>query len=318
MRALQLASDSVPMLSFVDVAEPAPQPDEAVISVCAASINYGDAGYLEPGAGIVKIGGYDGSGVVLRAAVDGSGPGVGTRVAFLTPNGTWAERCAVRSSDLAELPASVSFVDAAALPAAGLTALGAFDEVARGSRSDGPDGLDGLDGRHVAVLGATSGVGQLAVQLAALRGASVTAVVRDLTRAERLAELGASETVGADDEWAFGTDVVVDLVGGPLLERVVSTLRPGAHVLAVGNASHRASTIDFEQLRRNAPGSRFVAYTRTDTSAPDLERLLGLVEDGALVVPLGWSGSWEDAATALQLVSDRRVVGKAVLEIGTA
>ncbi|MFZ4895254.1 zinc-binding dehydrogenase [Plantibacter sp. Mn2098] len=315
MRALQLASDSVPMLSFVDVAEPAPQPNEAVISVCAASINYGDAGYLEPGAGIVKIGGYDGSGVVLRAAVDGSGPGVGTRVAFLTPNGTWAERCAVRSSDLAELPASVSFVDAAALPAAGLTALGALDEVARGSRSDGPDGLDG---RHVTVLGATSGVGQLAVQLAVLRGASVTAVVRDLTRTEHLAELGASETVGADDEWAFGTDVVVDLVGGPLLERAVSTLRPRAHVLAIGNASHRASTIDFEQLRRNAPGSRFVAYTRTDTSAPDLERLLGLVEDGALVVPVGWSGSWEDAATALQLVSERRVVGKAVLEIPTA
>jgi NADPH:quinone reductase-like Zn-dependent oxidoreductase len=86
-------------------------------------------------------------------------------VVGLVRRGALAELAAVPTSQLAVLPSTVTAADAATLPTAGLTALQALD----------------LAGAHLAkrvlVTGATGGVGQYAVQLAALGGANVTALV---------------------------------------------------------------------------------------------------------------------------------------------
>src|SRR4030095_5255420 len=98
-------------------------------------------------------------GTIERAAADGSGPKVGARVVGFLPEGAWAERVAVPTHALAELPANVTFSQAATCPVAGRTALHAL----------GKNGT--ILGKRVLVTGATGGVGDFAVQLARLGGA---------------------------------------------------------------------------------------------------------------------------------------------------
>jgi NADPH:quinone reductase len=102
--------------------------------------------------------------------------------------------------------------EAATLPTAGLTALRALD-------------LAGAQlAKRVLVTGATGGVGQYAVQLAALAGANVTALVRDVEKSrDQLRSLGAANVVDAV-EGHF--DTVVDAVGGTTFTAAIEHIAP--------------------------------------------------------------------------------------------
>ncbi|RUX03371.1 oxidoreductase, partial [Mesorhizobium sp. M8A.F.Ca.ET.059.01.1.1] len=122
MLALVISSDSASGLRLAEVEDPRSLANEAVVSVQATSLNRGELRLLtirpngwRPGQDIV--------GIVERAAADGSGPVVGTRVAALVDQAGWAERVAVSTDRLAILPDEVGFVSAATLPVAGTTAL---------------------------------------------------------------------------------------------------------------------------------------------------------------------------------------------------
>src|SRR5882724_5721342 len=168
------------------VAAPVPDRGEAVVRVRAISLNRGEVRR----AGLAAAGwrpGWDLAGEVERAAADGAGPRVGARVVGLLPEGAWAERVAVPTYALAELPDKVTFSQAATLPVAGLTALHAL---AKG-------GL--LLGRRVLVTGATGGVGDFAVQLARLAGAHVTASARRAEQSAAVRALGAHDVTVGDE-----------------------------------------------------------------------------------------------------------------------
>jgi NADPH2:quinone reductase len=155
------------LIEMREVPEPTPAPDEALVEVRAFSLNRGDF-YLLARQPEGWIPGNDVSGVVTRAASDGSGSRV---VGFVGDSG-WAQRVAVPVDRLAVLSGSVGFSEAAALPVAGLTALRALR-------------LGGLLlGRRVLVTGASGGVGRFAVQLAALSEARVSGVAGSPERGE--------------------------------------------------------------------------------------------------------------------------------------
>src|SRR5207249_8069062 len=108
-----------------EVAEPEPRPNEALVAVQAFSLNRGELRLFQ-----VRPEGWrpgqDIAGVVLRAAADGSGPAVGTRIVALCDWEGWAERAAVPTHRMAPIADNVSFAAASALPVAGLTALRAL------------------------------------------------------------------------------------------------------------------------------------------------------------------------------------------------
>jgi NADPH:quinone reductase-like Zn-dependent oxidoreductase len=303
MRAVVYDPQARANLRLADVDEPVVADSEALIEVRTTALSFGEVHFIDRMRKPGEVPGWDAAGVVLQAAADGSGPPVGGRVVGFHGAGGWAQRRAVPTENLAILPDSVEFGPAAALPVAGVTALQAL-------RRLGP-----VVGRRVLITGASGGVGRFAVQLAARAGAHVIAAVGSEARGSGLRELGAAEVVvGLADvrKPVFG---VLDNVGGQLLAEAFSLVDDGGSVQSIGMASNLPTTIDFEAERQFGVQKRLEPFTVRTPFAPDLAYLVELLAAGEIDPQIGLRASWEDVAEAAEVLLDRRVAGKAVLDV---
>ncbi|MEU9556876.1 zinc-binding dehydrogenase [Streptomyces fumanus] len=302
MRALVVDHSETGPVRFADVEEPVPSTGEALVEVRHISLNFGELNYVEQWpAGAVH--GHDASGVVVRAASDGSGPPEGTRVAVGMAPHAWAERVAVGTASLGTVPEGVELADAAALGIAGVTAL----RVLR-TRS--------LLARDVLITGASGGVGHFAVQLAALAGARVTALVGSPERAAGLRELGADRVLTdlAGTEERF--DLVLDTVGGPVVAQAWSSLAEGGTIHLVGHSSGQETTFPSGALFGFGEPRTIATYGDMTPTGGELTDLLGLMAAGRLAAPVGLRGDWRDVGDAVRALFARKVHGKVVLDVG--
>ena len=261
------------------VPEPEPEPGELLVQVHAAGINRGELRLLEtredfrPGQEI--------------AGVVAAGARAGERVVGLADWHGWAPLATVPEHRVVPLPDEVDFVTAAALPMAGTTALNLI-------RLGGD-----LLGRNVLVTGASGGVGVIAVQLARLAGANVTAV-------------SAVEDDAPDEQ-----HVILESVGGASLDRAIAKVAAGGLVLVFGNSSKERSTIDFRDFagRNGARVQAFYSAAHEHRAADNLRTLLQLIRDGRLKPEIGLEVPLADVNDALDALDQRRVRGKAILRI---
>jgi NADPH:quinone reductase len=287
-----------------ELPEPQPARNEALVGVCAFSLNRGELrSFANNEEGWVP--GQDVSGVVLHQAADGSGPAAGARVVALMDEFGWAERAAVPSRRMAVLPDAVTFSLAATLPVAGLTAL-------RTLRHGAP-----LLGKRVLITGAAGGVGTIAVQLAARSGARVTAVVGRAERANGLKELGALEVIEGIDKAQGRFGLILESGGGASLAHAIKLVEAKGTVVVFGNSSGETTTLSFADFR-GAPNSRVQSFSYFTSEAeerfvPDLALLVSLVADGSLKPQIGVERSWREIAAVADQLRGRRVAGKAVL-----
>lgn len=288
-----------------DLPVPVPGPSDVLIGVETYSVNRGEVFLLDaPRAGWRP--GQDVAGRVLRVAPDASGPPEGARVVAHAAQGGWATQVAVPSAAVAELPRDVSADAAATLGVAALTAL-------RLVRRAGD-----VTGRGILLTGASGGVGHFFVELAAARGARVTAMSASEARGERLLALGAEAIVASVQEAEGPFDVVVESVGGEVLPAAIARVTTGGLVLWLGQASREPATLDFFAIAPAGPPAAIVpfSYWRTGASdAEDLAILARLVSDGRLHPEIGVIEDWAATSEVLTALRDRKVRGNAVLRV---
>jgi putative PIG3 family NAD(P)H quinone oxidoreductase len=254
MRAVTVPEPGGPeVLTWAEVPDPVCGPGEVIVDVAATAVNRADLlqrqGFYPPPPGASEILGLECSGVISEVGADVTGWSVGDEVCGLLSGGGYAERVAVPAGQLLPRPAGVELATAAALPEVTCTVWSNVFMLA-GLRK----------GENFLVHGGSSGIGTMAIQLAARAGARVfttagteakLAVCRELGadvginyREEDFVERVAEETGGA------GVDVVLDNMGAQYLARNVDVLATGGRLVSIGMQGGTKAELDLGKLMR--------------------------------------------------------------------
>jgi NADPH:quinone reductase-like Zn-dependent oxidoreductase len=297
-----------------NVFDPRPGPGQLLVRVVAAALNPVDWKTVEgrfPFLVLPKrpfVPGCEAAGTVEAMDARVSGFRVGDEVIVSTGlGGALAEKAVVSALQVARKPANLSFEEAAAIPAAGQTALQALGDQA---------GLSA--GQRLLVNGAGGGVGTFAVQIGKILGAHVTAVA-SAGKLEALGGLGAdtlldyrkADFTKAREEWDVVFDVVPNRSFGAcarVLSRngvYVTTLPgPGPFLAALG-ASFRAP-FGFRKRCR---------WVILKPRGADLDQLVKWAGEGRLKPLVGKVAPLDQAAWALSDLSAGHATGKTVIRV---
>jgi NADPH2:quinone reductase len=234
------------------MAAPRPGKAQIVIQVKASALNRGEIVGLQrltQGAAAVAPGGLECSGIVVQKGDYVRRWQLGDEVIARTP-GCFAEFvCAAEDQAIAK-PAGLSWEEAACVPNVYVTANDAI-----------ADGAQLKPHEKILVTAGTSGVGVAAIQVARALGTSaVYATTRSADKARMLEKLGAFPIVvdrdAADyrkalqDSGAEALDVVVDLVGGAIVNDLLAALAPRGRFVSVGRSDFSRSPIDLDEVAR--------------------------------------------------------------------
>jgi NADPH:quinone reductase-like Zn-dependent oxidoreductase len=302
-------------LRMAEVDKPAPNTDEVLVKVLAASVNAADWHVLrgKPLFSRATLGLLRPKHKILGVDVAGQVEAVGGGVTRFQPGdevyanlldhgyGGFAEYVSVPVNMMSLKPANLSFEEAAAVPMAATTAL------------------QGL-GRHgaiqpthkVLINGATGGVGSFAVQIAKAYGAEVTAVTStrnlDLVRS-----LGADQVIDYAKEDFTRTgrryDRILDTVGN----RSVPDLR---RVLAEGGkAAVTGFTSVAKLLAVSLRGGKDIAQVQAHVTAKDLELLSELIEAGKVRPQIDRRYRFAEIPAAIAYLEQGRARAKVVVGV---
>jgi putative PIG3 family NAD(P)H quinone oxidoreductase len=249
MRAVTLPSYGGPeVLTLADVDDPVVQPGEVLVEVVATAVNRADTlqrmGFYNPPAGASPYPGLECSGRILELGSDVAGWQVGDEVCALLSGGGYAEKVAVPAGQLLPVPAGLSVIQAAALPEVVCTVWANVFQLAALQ-----------PGEVFLVHGGTSGIGTMAIQLAARHGARVFCTVGSDVKAQSAEELGAERAIRYRDEdfvevlrASGGADVILDNMGAKYLARNVDALATDGRLVVIGLQGGTRGELDLGAL----------------------------------------------------------------------
>ena len=305
-----------------EVPEPSPGPNEVMIEVHAAGVNFPDllvvAGTYQTLAPLPFTPGKEGAGIVASVGKAVTAFRPGDRVCFETEAGGFAQFVCVRSEHCFPVPDTISFDVAAVVGLAYQTAYFSLAEDGQVKPGD-----------WVLVLGASGGVGTAAVQLAKAMGAKVIAAVSTPSKAGFVDSLGADATVDVSTpdlneslrrqvraiRGGGGVDVVIDPVGGRFFDAALRTLAPGGRLVVIGFASGSIGTVGSNYLLLkyiSVVGSNWGFYREGDFDriAKVQAEIFRLIESGAIKSPVTRLLPMQSVPHALRMVKELASPGK--------
>lgn len=327
MRGLRFATHGGPeVLGWDEVPEPVPAPGELLVRVSAFAVNWADllerAGRYPGAPEPPYVMGHDVTGVVVGHGAGVTAPPVGARVFGVLPGGgAAADLVAAPVSQFYAVPDALSDAEAAGAAGPYLTADAALVTMGRLEK-----------GQDVLVQAAAGAFGSATVQLARAYGAGrIYATAGTSEKAERARGWGADVVIdytaqdfvevvreGTDGR---GVDLVVESVGGDVLERSFDCLRPGGHLVSVG-ASAGSSTRRFRLHTLFELGISVSGFTlgKWISDSPELvaasaDRVLPLLADGTVRPVVDRVFPPAEVAAAHAFLAARRSVGRTVVSL---
>jgi NADPH:quinone reductase len=258
MKAIQVTHPGGPdALQLVDLPIPKPKPNEALVKVAAAGVNFVDI-YQREGRYKVPlpfIAGQEGAGTVAEVGAEVKLVKPGDRVAWSGIQGSYAEYIAAPADRLVHIPLGVSELDAAAAMLQGITA----QYLSHTTYPLKP-------GETALIHAAAGGVGLLLVQMAHNLGAKVIGTVSTEEKAKLAWQAGTDEIIlytKVDFETETkrltngkGVDVVYDSVGKTTFEKGLNVLRPRGYMVLFGGSS--GPVPPFDPITLTKKGSLFL------------------------------------------------------------
>ncbi len=237
-------------LAITSIAEPVPSPEEILVEVHATALNRADlmqrAGKYPPPPGASHIPGLEIAGTVITTGDQVASWKQGDRVFGLIPGGGYAEKAVLHQHMAMEIPSTLSFEEAAAIPEVFLTAYQAIFWLAALQKKE-----------RILIHAGASGVGTAAIQLAKSLDASVF-VTASAGKHEQCYQLGADFAYdyhrGPFEKWILentdhkGVDVIIDFIGGGYLNQNLNCLATDGRLIQL--ATMEAKKIEEFDLRK--------------------------------------------------------------------
>lgn len=298
-------------LQVDELPDPEPGPGEQLVDIAFASVNPLDvwitqgsigaaAANLPWTPGTEATGHADGRAVLVR----GGGLGV-------VRQGLYCSRIAVPEAWLTNIPDGCDLAQASAVPVAGITAWQALHGRAHISADD-----------RVLVLGASGGVGAVAIQLAKSAGAQVWGQTGSAAKVDGITANGADNVVvtGADGLEAaaesYQPTVILDSLGGPFTDAAIGAIATKGRLVVYGTSNDEHVGINLRRLYRK--GVNLLGYGGMNDTPEEqrtaLDTLFAMMAAGTLRVPIGAVLPLADAADAHARIVDRGAEGKIVLD----
>jgi NADPH2:quinone reductase len=320
MKAIQIRQTGGPeAMEFADLPVPQPKPNEAVVKILAAGVNFIDV-YNREGrykAPLPFVLGQEGAGVVSAVGSDVREVAVGDRVAYTGVLGSYAEYAAVPADRLVKIPDGVSEREAAAAMLQGITA-----------HYLAHDTYPLKKGETALIHAAAGGVGLLLVQMAHNIGARVIGTVSTEEKAKLAREAGADEIIfymQSDFEGETkrltggkGVDVVYDSVGKTTFEKGLNVLRPRGMMALFGGSS--GAVPPFDPLTLTQKGSLYLTRPSIGhyiITRQELQQragaVFGMIREKKLKLRIEHVYPLQQAAQAHRDLEGRKTTGKLLL-----
>ncbi len=320
MKAIRIhQTGDLDVLQYEDVDTPKPGPQQALVKIDAAGVNFIDI-YFRMGLYKTELpftNGQEGAGTVAEVGAEVTGFQVGDRVAYTGIQGSYADYAVVPAARLVKVPDGVPTHTAAAIMLQGMT----VHYLTHSTFVLEP-------GQTALVHAAAGGIGLNLVQIAKMRGVRVIGTCSTPEKAERARRAGADEVI-LYTETSFeeevkrltgggGVDVVYDSVGKATWEGSLNCLRPRGMMVTFGNASGPVPPM--EPLTLAAKGSLFLTRPTLNhyiAKREELEKrssdLFEWVGSGKLNVHIGGEFPLAQAAEAQRRLAGRLTSGKLLL-----
>lgn len=301
-------------LQLMDLPVPDIGPHDVLIRIKAAGVNPVDwkirEGFLRevlPHEFPIILG-WDVAGVVEKVGLEVTNHQAGDEVyAYgrlpVVHHGSYAEYIALPADIVGKKPTSLSFEQAASIPLAALTAYQSLFDAGGLQR-----------GQTVLIHAAAGGVGGFAVQLAKHCGATVLGTASPCNH-DYLRGLGADRVIdyGTEDfrqvirEWSpSGMDLVLDFVGGEVLEKSVEILNPTGCLVTI---------VEPDQAKTMKEQGVNIHFVFVAPNAQQLEELTNMADQGQLQTHVAGTFSLEEASQAHEMIESHHVRGKLVLMV---